>query len=286
MTAQIYDTNNNNFLSVYIPNKPPYFYDFYLGEFSPWTAIKNTHNEFISLGGDKENPLIYKYQNTGVTDFTFSILGPTSPEQRNLPPEKAIYPSLAYYELWIDGIKPYYFYFGLQNETIFTRTVSVVANKDQTTKFRFRLTFYFSATTYQELQKFYFEGKEDTIYSSITAKFIPEITASQSPIIVLGTTQEIVPGVTHIIKSTTQCLLSLPATYPIGVSTKIISYNDNGYKILQKDGQVIKAVGRTTTIGTGGSMTFNDKYSQVNIDCIDANKTFVLNNITGGFLTD
>lgn len=174
MTAQIYDKNKNNFFTSYIPNEPPYSYDFYLGEFSSWVSLKNSPNEFISLGGDRDNPLIYKYQNTGITDFTFSILAPTYPEQRALSPEEAIYPSLAYYELWIDGIKPYYFYFGLQNETIFTRTVSVVANKDQTTKFRFRLTFYFSATTYQEVQKFYFEGKEDTVYSSITAKFIAD----------------------------------------------------------------------------------------------------------------
>ena len=202
MTAQLYDTKNNNFFTAYIPNEPPYSYDFYLGEFSAWNVLKNTSNEFISLGGDRDNPLIYKYQNTGITDFTFSILAPTFPQQRGLPPEEAIYPSLAYYELWIDGIKPYYFYFGLQNETIFTRTVSVVANKDQTTKFRFRLTFYFSATTYKEVQKFYFRGDTNTVYSSITAKFIPDLPMEENKVPIVITEDSVLSlNRRHIIKA-------------------------------------------------------------------------------------
>lgn len=278
MVAQVYEKQRINYFTAFIPPEPPYSFEFYLGAFQPWGVIKNTANEFISLGGDPSTPLIYKYQDTGITDFTINIMAPP------YPINDEVYNARAFYELWIDGIKPYYFWFKERQSNIFDRTVSVYGEKDKTTKFKFRLTLLFMAPDPQ-LKKYYFEGAEDTIYSSITAKFIPEITAPPSPIIVLGTTQEIVPGVTHIIKSTSQCSLSLPATYPLGVSTKIISYNDNGYKILQKDAQVIKAVGRTTTIGTGGSMTFNDKYSQVNIDCVDANKTFVLNNITGGFLT-
>lgn len=100
MTSQVYDTNRNNFLTTFIPQEPPYSFDFFLGEFTPWTAIKNNSNEFISLGGSRENPLIYQFQETGITDFTFSIIAP------NYPRVTDIQPSFAWYELWIDGDKP------------------------------------------------------------------------------------------------------------------------------------------------------------------------------------
>lgn len=179
MTAQLYNTQRNNFLTTYIPPEPPYFFDFYLGEFTAWTALKNSSNEFISLGGSRESPLIYKYQNTGITDFTFSIIAP------NYPRQSEISNPLAYYELWIDGVKPYYFFFGDEREMIFNRTVSVVGNKDQTTKFKFRLTIYFSSIT-PDLKKYYFEGDSDTVYSSITAKFISDlpIEENKEPIVI------------------------------------------------------------------------------------------------------
>lgn len=172
MIAQIYKKERQKFLTTFIPEERPYYYEFYLGEFNTWIPVKNTSEEFISLGGSKENPLIYKYK--GPTDFTFNITGPNFVEQRNTPGlEIFTTGNSAYYELWIDGVKPYYFNFGLQNENIFNRTVSIIANPGQTTKFKFRLTINF---LYYEpdLKHYYFEGREDTIYSSITAKYIPD----------------------------------------------------------------------------------------------------------------
>lgn len=180
MTAQVYDTQRNNFLTAFIPEEPPYYFDFYLGEFTAYTAIKNSDNEFISLGGSKESPLIYKFQETGITDFTFSIIAP------NYPRIVGMSIPLAYYELWIDGIKPYYFFFGEERELLFNRTVSVFANKGAITKFKFRLTLNFITPT-TDLKKYYFEGDPDTVYSSITAKFIPDVLPEQKkegPIIV------------------------------------------------------------------------------------------------------
>lgn len=175
MTAQIYKIERNKYFSAFFPEGRPYYYDFYLGEFCKWHAIKNTDNDFISLGGDKDNPIIYKYQETGITDFTFNILAIPYPTLKNDPNiDVWNLSSSAYFELWIDGIKPYYFYFGLQNETIFTRTVSVMANKGQTTKFKFRLTLNFLSYT-DQVDNFYFEGKQDIVCSSITAKFIPDL---------------------------------------------------------------------------------------------------------------
>lgn len=179
MTAQVYDTQRNQFLTTFIPQEPPYYFDFYLGEFTAYTAIKNSSNEFISLGGSKESPLIYKFQETGITDFTFSIIAP------NYPRVTDIHPSFAWYELWIDGDKPYYFFFGLQTDILFTRTVSVFATKGKITKFKFRLTIHF-VTPNPDLKKYYFEGDPDTVYSSITAKFISDpvvIEEKKSPIV-------------------------------------------------------------------------------------------------------
>lgn len=186
MTAQIYKIERNKYFSALFPEERPYYYDFYLGEFCKWHAIKNTDNDFISLGGDKDNPIIYKYQETGITDFTFNILAIPYPTLKNDPNiDVWNLSSSAYFELWIDGIKPYYFYFGLQNETIFTRTVSVMANKGQTTKFKFRLTLNFLSYT-DQVDNFYFEGKQDIVCSSITAKFISEpiIQENNDPIII------------------------------------------------------------------------------------------------------
>lgn len=185
MTAQVYDTKRNQFLTTYIPQEPPYYFDFYLGEFTAYTAIKNSDNEFISLGGSKENPLTYKFQETGITDFTFSIIAP------NYPRITDISSSFAWYELWIDGNKPYYFFFGLQTDILFTRTVSVFATKGKTTKFKFRLTIHF-VTPNPDIKKYYFEGDPDTVYSSITAKFISESVIEKKkldPILVTSDTE-------------------------------------------------------------------------------------------------
>lgn len=195
MTAQVYETQRNNFLTTFIPEQPPYSFDFFLGEFTPWTAIKNSPEEFISLGGTKENPLIYKFQETGITDFTFSIIAP------NYPRVTDISPSFAWYELWIDGDKPYYFFFGLQTDILFTRTVSVFATKGKTTKFKFRLTIHF-VTPNPDLKKYYFEGDPDTVYSSITAKFIadPVIEESNDPITITQDAQ-LTLNRRHIVKA-------------------------------------------------------------------------------------
>lgn len=203
MTAQVYETQRNNFLTTLIPEEPPFSFDFYLGEFTPWASIKNTSNEFISLGGSRENPLIYKFQETGITDFTFSIIAP------NYPRVNDIHPSLAYYELWIDGQKPYYFFFGSQTELLFTRTVSVFGEKGKTTKFKFRLTLYF-VTPNPDLKKYYFEGDQDTVYSSITAKFIPDpiIEESNEPITITQDAQ-LTLNRRHIVKAPLLKILNL-----------------------------------------------------------------------------
>jgi hypothetical protein len=202
MVAQVYAKQRINYFNAFIPNEPPYSYDFYLGSFQTWEAIKNTSNEFISLGGDPSTPLIYKYQDTGITDFTINIMAPPSPIQSE------IFSSRAYFELWINGIKPYYSWFEERQSNIFDRTISVYGEKNKTTKFKFRLTVLFMVPT-PDLKKYYFEGDPDTVYSSITAKFIPDITAENKEPILITEDTKLSLNRRHIVKAASLKTLQL-----------------------------------------------------------------------------
>lgn len=280
MTAQVYETQRNNFLTTFIPEEPPYSFDFYLGEFSQWTAIKNSSNEFISLGGSKENPLIYKFQETGITDFTFSIIAP------NYPRVTDIHPSLAYYELWIDGQKPYYFFFGTQTNIIFTRTVSIFGEKGKTTKFKFRLTLYF-VTPSDDLKKYYFEGDPDTVYSSITAKFIPDITETeQSEPVILTSDAPLQMNRRYIVKAPilTMLNLSMPDNTDIKVGDWIEVKNmDMGnFQINTGENQQIMLNSYITKEKTG-YIKSKKRGDFVRLECMDnSSKTIFSNTNTVG----
>lgn len=269
MVAQVYDTQRNNFLTAFIPQEPPYSFDFYLGEFTPWTAIKNSSNEFISLGGSHESPLIYKYQNTGVTDFTFSILAP------NYPNQSEIINSLAYYELWIDGDKPYYFLFGEQRDMLFTRTVSVCATKDQTTKFKFRLTILFFAPT-AELKQYYFEGDPNIVYSSVTAKFISDSAPlpSSLPIVYLSSPQSLTTNTISVF-TTAAYSYPLPTVSSVNDILELKMQGADSYTITQGDGQKISVAGIDTTVGTAGSILCNGSGDWIRLVCTEANKSWM-----------
>lgn len=195
MTAQIYNSKRVNFLKAYMSDDPPYSNEFYLGQFSKWNSVKNDRNQFISLGGNIQSPIAYKFQGTGITNFILSIISPIRPEVTGIPQ------GLASYELWINGIKPYYFYFDSQLTNLFTRTVSVFGEKDKITKFKARLNFNYM-TARDQIQKFYFEGDENIIYSSITAQFIPDpiLEINNEPIIISEDSQ-LTLNRQHIIKA-------------------------------------------------------------------------------------
>lgn len=195
MTAQIYNKQRINFFTGFMPKDPPYSNEFYLGQFSKWDTLKNDKNEFTSLGGNIESPITYKYQGTGTTNFVFSIVSPIRPDTTGISQ------GLASYELWIDGIKPYYFFFDSQLTNLYGRTISVVGEKDKITKFKLRMNFHY-ITARDTIQKFYFEGDPNIIYSSITAQFIPDpILGINNDPIIISEDSQLTLNRQHIIKA-------------------------------------------------------------------------------------
>lgn len=163
MASQIYLNSLQKILEIpKPPNYDPIYKEFYLGDSETYTVLQDNNNSFTSLGGSIASPLIYTYEDTGITEFNINYFSPDDVEGEGGP---------GYWELWIEGDKNYYYNFKKRRGYIFDRTLSVKCTKGQTTKFKIGLTLY---QFYQDLPlySFYFGGDPEIVYSSITAKFI------------------------------------------------------------------------------------------------------------------
>lgn len=149
-------------------NEPPFSFEFFLGNVEKYSVVEDKSGSFISLGGDPETPLIYKYQNDGWTEFNFKIFG-----LNQYVNDK--YSAAAVYEIWIDGEKPYYHFHDRRYGTLFDTSICVKCKKDQTTKFKFRLSLVEPYADPPVKKEYYYLGSENIIYSHITAKFISDL---------------------------------------------------------------------------------------------------------------
>lgn len=167
MASQIY--LNNSYKIVEIPTTELTEYsiskEFYLGDSEKYSILYDPLNSFNSLGGSKSNPLIYTFENTGITEFNLNFYMEDSQYSKATP--------LAW-ELWIYGDKTYYYNFLNMRNNIFNRNLSVKGTKGKNTKFKVRVTAYDFYIQVPLIYKYYFYGENDMIYSNITAKFIPD----------------------------------------------------------------------------------------------------------------
>lgn len=163
MASQIYLNSLQKILEIpKPPNNEIIYKEFYLGDSETYTVLQDANNSFTSLGGNKSSPLIYRYEESGITEFNLNFFSPDDVLGEGGP---------GYWELWIEGDKTYYYNFSKREGYIFDRTLSIKGTKGQTTKFKIKLTLY---QFYQDLTlyNFYFGGDPQIVYSSITAKFI------------------------------------------------------------------------------------------------------------------
>lgn len=161
MISQIYIPKNS---LIYEDPDNLNFGSILLGESEKWEKIYDPNDTF-SLGGSKENPLSYTFTDTGFTEFTLNLVGV---RWKNPDPDKRY--DWVWYELFIQGDKKYYVYSDDSREKIINRTIPVYGIKGQKTYFRLNIL-YVNNIDYI-VTKIFLRGDVDTVYSSITAKFI------------------------------------------------------------------------------------------------------------------
>lgn len=179
MISQIYLDYTHNFFNAFI-NDPPFDFEFYIGNVETYKVIEDKNNCFVSLGGDPSTPVSYKFLSNGWATFNFKIFG-----LNRFLNEKSS--SSAIYELWIEGIeKPYYHFKEKSNGNMFDTSICVKGEKDQIAKFKFRLNIEEVYSDPPRENTYHYQGSKDTIYSCITATFVPDEPIQQkkeSPII-------------------------------------------------------------------------------------------------------
>lgn len=170
MIAKIYLKETTNILSYMMTWEANITKEIYLGDSYQFSKVYDPNNAFSSLGGSKENPLEYTFQETGITQFNFNLYGLSNN-------------AFAKRKLYIQGDKLNEFYFESQINEIILSTCSVYATKGQKTNFRLLMTSHsFEIRSIDH----YLDGSETEIKSSITAKFITEpiIQENNDPIVI------------------------------------------------------------------------------------------------------
>lgn len=204
MISQIFLSNNHKFFTTHI-NEPPFSFEFKLGAVETYSVLEDKSGSFTSLGGDPETPLIYKYQDNGWTEFNFKIFGLN-------PYVNESYSSAAVYEIWVNGIKPYYHFHDRRYGTLFDTSIIVKCEKDKTTDFKFRLSLVEPYADPPKEKEYFYQGGESTVYSSITAKFISDPVAIEEkkvdPILVTSDT-ELKMNRRYIVKAPILTMLNL-----------------------------------------------------------------------------
>ena len=203
MISQIYLDYTHNFFNSFI-NDPPFDFEFYIGAVETYKVIEDKNNCFISLGGDPSTPVSYKFLADGWVEFNFKIFG-----LNRFLNEKTS--SDAIYELWIEGLeRPYYHFKEKSSGNMFDTTICVRGKKDQIVKFKFRLNIEEVYSNPPRENNYYYQGSKDTIYSCITAKFIPDSTETeQSEPMIITSDAPLEINRRHIVKNTTPKILQL-----------------------------------------------------------------------------
>lgn len=104
---------------------------------------------------------------------------------------------------------------------------------------------------------------------------------------VVTTNTTMVWGRTYIVNSTSLVTLTLPTTFPIGATLRVVGINTGGWTIAQNAGQNIRVSSTSvSTTGTGGSVSSNNSYDSVCLICTVANTSFTImrNSLSSGLV--
>lgn len=174
MISQIYLKETAHILSYMMTWEANITKEIYLGDSYQFSKVYDPNNAFSSLGGLKENPLEYTFQETGITQFNFNLYGLSNN-------------AFAKRKLYIQGDKLNEFYFESQLNEIILSTCSVYATKGQKTNFKLLMTSHsFEIRSIDH----YLDGSNTEIKTSITAKFIPDtVQENNNPIVITEDSQ-------------------------------------------------------------------------------------------------
>ncbi len=98
-----------------------------------------------------------------------------------------------------------------------------------------------------------------------------------------GTTQAAAVNNGYICTNASQCNVTLPATAAVGDFVKVVSQGAAGIKVTANTSQTIKGLGQTTT--SAGSVTPAAQYDAIQVVCVVANTTWVVDTFTSSLLT-
>ena len=100
---------------------------------------------------------------------------------------------------------------------------------------------------------------------------------------VSGTTQTAVANNGYVCTNASQCNVTLPATCAVGDVVKVVSQGAGGIKLTANTSQTVKSMGATTT--SAGSVTGSEQYDSIQVMCVVANTTWVVDTFTAETLT-
>lgn len=268
MISQIFLPNSHKFFTTYI-NDPPFSFDFFLGNVETYTVLEDKSQSFISLGGDTSTPLIYKYPGDGWTEFNFKIFGLNPYINEN-------YSSAAVYEIWIDGEKPYYHFHERWYGTLFDTTICVKCKKDQTTKFKFRLSLVEAYSDPPRLNEYYYLGSDNIIYSSITAKFIPDAIQENNHPIVITEDSRIKLNRRHIIKAPAlkTINLSIPEKCKVGDWIEIKNMGLGNFQINSGD-KIDILMNGSVTRNKNGYIRSKKRGDFIRLECMETSPRII-----------
>lgn len=244
MQAQIYIPSRYKWLSTYLEKTESF--DFKLGDLYPWKVKKDVNKLFTSLGGDTATPLEYTWPDNGFTHFIFYITSPSYPK------EKEIFSDLAYYEMWIKGLSNYYYSSeSMIRDKMFTMNASIYGLKGQKTNFKYRITI--PAQSFPTQKQFYFDGGEDPIVSSITAKFIADTVEQTAEPVMLTKDSSLKMNRRHIVKAPLlkTLNLSIDENCKLGDWIEIKNMDVGNFQINSGDNIDIVMNGRVTRAKNG-----------------------------------
>jgi len=85
----------------------------------------------------------------------------------------------------------------------------------------------------------------------------------------------------YIADNGSQVVFTLPATAPLGAEFEIVGKGAGGWKIAQLAGQTVYGGNKSTTTGTGGSLSSGYQRDCVRLVCVTANTDFQVMNVQG-----
>lgn len=281
MISQIFLPNNHKFFTTYI-NEPPFSFEFKLGAVETYSVLEDKSGSFTSLGGDPETPLIYKYQDNGWTEFNFKIFGLN-------PYVNESYSSAAVYEIWVNGIKPYYHFHDRRYGTLFDTSIIVKCEKDKTTDFKFRLSLVEPYADPPKAKEYFYQGGQNTVYSSITAKFIPDpvIEESNEPIAIAQDAQ-LTLNRRHIVKAPSGKILqlSMPDHTPIKKGDWIELKNmDKGFFQINSGNAIDIVMNGLITRAKNGYIRCSKRGDFIRLECMETEPRIIFSdtNTIGNF---